>query len=156
MNWFQKHIFSNQTWLLPMLFVWVSINLYGQEDEVDLYGSWQLQKHPEYKTVYQELYFDGKSLFIYDEHVQLKARREYRIANNELQITKGLEAGETMGKIVVLTSDNFVIEINGVQAEYLNLSNSENNLEELILEKITQNDFSFSFYKRHKAWLSNQ
>ncbi|MEO1485265.1 MAG: hypothetical protein AAFU57_05940 [Bacteroidota bacterium] len=155
MNWFQAHIFSNQTWLLPLLFFWVSISSYGQEEEVDLSGNWQIQKHPEYETVYQELYFDGTSLFVYNEHVQLQARREYRVSKNEILITYGLGEGELLGRVAILTPSKLVIEKEGIKLEFRSLSGAKNSLENLILKRITGDDFSLSFFERHEEWLSN-
>ncbi|MEL7269698.1 MAG: hypothetical protein AAGL34_08995 [Bacteroidota bacterium] len=152
MNWFQKHIFSIQTWLLPMLFVWVSINVYGQEDEVDLYGNWQLQKPSNSAFDYKEYFVDETIIYIYGARGSIRPTLQYEIINNEILITKGPGEGESFGSIVILTPTTLIIEKDGVQEEFQSLHEAENTLGDFILEKIHYYEFWRSFSKRWAEW----
>jgi len=137
-----------RTYYLILLFI---VNLAcssKQLDPYDLYGNWQIMKSHQSPLLYQEIFIDSKHLYVYDENVGYNPKNKFFIKNDSL-FTSTLGAGfKNLGK-VSLKNEKVTFSLKNKESEvsYRRIDDS-NVLQDLISEKITQQVFSESFFKR--------
>jgi len=136
--------------ILAILFLTQSYIAQAQIEN-DIKGNWQIQKHREHETIYQEIYISDSTMYIYDVNLGINPEGTYQIKNGKLFLSQ-LDSGfEQIGKIHFKGPDLMTVEKNGIMVGYRKL-HKKNLLQHFIEGKIDENQYSYSFSKRFRKW----
>lgn len=114
-------------------------------------GNWQIQKHDNYETIYQEMYIDDSIMYFYDTNLDLMPKGKYYFKNDILMHSQLGSDFEELGVVSFVNEDKMVFENQGVSVVYKRLL-GENLLSDFILMKINNENYSSSFFDRYRKW----